>query len=294
MKVGALIASTLSVISSNAAQGKISYDEMMLGTLIAGLLKNSLLGPLERLVQLYPDITANTIGDVIGQLDTFLKEAIEPIIQRLFPKAPIALSESGRHIVMEALAEAEGDPARVHSLLKESLEHLEQNVGFEAMNAFAEMRHALILEALEHIKVEAEKDNSFQDFKHKLESELAQTLPSLSSQRQEVEPELIAGYSKLQQSSQEFLTNTDKGEPLVPAIIKFISVLNSIPNPYPTVDHLVQSLMTTSGSGQGQPSTTSPKPTSRPGNFWEKTIRKYHLMKENDKLKSSPVVIEAY
>ncbi|UYM17402.1 OTU domain-containing protein [Endozoicomonas euniceicola] len=288
MKVGSLIGSTLSLISSNAAQGKISHDEMMLGTLIAGLLKNSLLGPLERMMQLSPEITPNTIGDVVGQLDTFLKEAIESTVQRLAPKAPIALSETGRNMVMEALSEAEGDPTRVHGLLKERLEHLEQNVGFEAMNAFAEMRHALILGALENTQVE--RDSSFQNFKHKLEGELTQTLPSLSPKRQEVEPGLIADYSKLKQSSQEFLSTTDKGEPLVPAIIKLISALNSIPNPYPTVDHLVNSLLTSSGSGQGQPPTVSPEPAARPDDFWEKTIKKYHLMKENDKLKSSPVV----
>ena len=290
MKVGALIGSTLSVISSNAAQGKISHDEMMLGTLFAGLLKNSMLGPLERMMQLSTEITANTIGDVVGQLDTFLKEAIESTVQRLAPKAPIALSETGRNMVMEALSEAEGDPARVHTLLEERLEHLEQNIGFEAMNAFAEMRHSMVLEALEDTRVDGE--SSFQQFRQKVEHKLAQTLPSLSSGKQEVEPGLIADYSRLKQSTREFLINNDKGEPLLPAIIKLIRVLNSVP--LSAVDHLVQSLMTPSEPEESFSCTASSKPASRPANFWEKTIRKYKMMKENNKLKPSPLVDDIY
>ena len=139
------------------------------------MIKNSALGPIERMMQLFPDITANTIADIVGQLDTFVKEGVESEVQRRAPKAPMVLSHTGEAMVKEALLEAKGDPAKAHSLLEERLRHLEDNVGFESMNAFGEMRHSLAVEALKNTA--PSKGETFQAFKQKAMNDISVHIP---------------------------------------------------------------------------------------------------------------------
>ena len=118
----------------------------------------------------------------------------------------------------------------------------------------------------------------------------SETLPTLDSKNQEIAPGLIADYTKLQQATREFLINTDKGQPLLPAIINLLHVLNKVNKP--AVDHLVHSIMTPATHQQGGGGSVQPPP--RPDSFWEETVKKYNIKKETHKLEAMPLVEGVY
>ena len=281
-KTGANIAWFIDSLAANLERGRLSYDPEMLGTLVAGILKNTILGPSERAAQTSPEITVNTMGDVVGQLDTYLKEAIESTVQRQSPKASLALVHAGRQMIMQALHESQGDPIKAHRLLEGWLTHIESKVGFEAMNAFANMRQQWAAQSL--VDTTPKTGESFQEFKSRAMEEVSGDLPSLQGKR-ELAPELIASHEKFKRSAQKFLKSIDEGKPLLSAFAEFFHVLKE--SSQPMVNYFVESLIRPEEISQKVREEAEDRNTEEPAHsegFWDEVVQEYKKNKEKLKL----------
>ncbi len=213
------------VQAHNAALGKKSNDPAMNTTLLAGIAKNSALGPLERLLQMSPSILSKCIGDVVNQLNTNIKEAMESVGQRNRDKATEALKKAAKDVYWRLLKNANYDLSRAERDMVKLIRYWQEDIGFQKLNAIATLREMIAKEKLK--RCDADK-RDFTEYKASFLEQLKNVMPSVGDKSLKVPEELLSQVQEFRALVDQFVNDTNNGKDMFRAVTPLLDRLSSI------------------------------------------------------------------
>ena len=215
----------LEVHAHNAALGKKSSDPAMNTTLLAGLAKNSALGPLERLLQMSPEILAKCAGDVVNQMNTNIKEAMESVGQRNRDKATEALKKAARDVYWRLLENANYDLSKAESDMVKLIRYWQEDLGFQKLNAIASLREMIIQEQLK--QCDANK-HDFAEYKESVMEQLRDVMPSFRDKSLKVPEELLGQVQEFRGLVDQFTNDINNGKDMFRAVTPLLDALSGV------------------------------------------------------------------
>ncbi|MFK0570281.1 hypothetical protein [Endozoicomonas sp.] len=230
------LANFVDVKAHNAAWGKKSNDPAMVVTLKAGLAKNTVLGPAERLLQMSDSILLKCVGDVINQMNTNIKEAMESVGQRERDKASEALKKAAKDLFFRLLEKADYKLPKAESDMVDLISHWQENIGFKGLNALAAMRQLIAQDELKRCDTSQE---SFSEYKKTAMDRLATVMPSINDKSAVVPEDMRNNLERLKASVNQFIFDVNEGKDMFRAATPLLNILSSV-DPK-VVDYYVES-----------------------------------------------------
>ncbi|MGB0360663.1 MAG: hypothetical protein ACPGEF_04540, partial [Endozoicomonas sp.] len=226
------------VKAHNAALGKKSVDPAMSVTLKAGLVKNSALGPLERLLQMSDQIMLKCVGDIINQLNTSIKEAMESAGQRERDKATEALKKTARDLFWRCLEAADYNLHDAEKILVDIVSSWQNNIGFNSLNSFANMRQLIAQQTLQQCDVD---ENDFSSYKNTAMGKLEAVMPSITDKSAIIRDEVTEDVELLKNHVNKFLNDITADKDMYKAVSPLLDTLSSVDKK--AVDSFVESMI---------------------------------------------------
>lgn len=230
------IACFMDVEAHNKALGKRSYDPAMVVTLEAGIAKNTILGPIERVLQMPDQIWVKCLADIINQANTNVKESMESVGQRERDKASESLKKAAHDVLKRVFMAADFDIHKADCDLNDLVSHWEDSIGYRAMNYWSKVREKFAQEELARC---TSSDGNFADYKAAAMNQLETVMPSIRDKSVAVPEDLLGDVELLKARVNQFKFDVNHGKDMFNAVSPLLDALSSVDKR--TVDWYVES-----------------------------------------------------